>query len=307
MTGRGGSQMGATNNEVWRNHYNPQFYLRQFVDARGEVLRTCRRPDGRLHEDRVSPKSTGYEEYLYSLRPERTDRSPPRSDSIETDILSPLDGAASDAMTRILAHGPSALRDDERRHWALFINSLLERHPKTLGERDAVARRLAEERRSEFLANRSADPESATRWANALTAIHHDAIATNAVRTVMVAQIHDTDFIDYLKGMTWIVSHIEENTEMQFVSGDAPLAVNFGNPWPIEFISVALSPLDLLFMCRHDDIPAKALVDAMLTHNLLLFEQCDYVYSRAPLWDGQIVRTRHAAETTLRRVPWRTR
>ena len=59
-------------------------------------------------------------------------------------------------------------------------------------------------------------------------------------------------------------------------------------------------------MCRHEDIPEKTLVQAMITHNLLLFEQCDYVYSRGPLRDGRLVQ-RYAAQTTLRKVPWRTR
>ncbi len=298
--------MGPTNNPAWRHHYNPEFYLRQFIDPAGKVLRTCLGPDGQLHERSCSPRSLGYEEHLYSLGQERADRPAARSDLIETDILSKVDNDAATAMKKIIADGPSSLGDEERGHWATFVNSLLERHPKKLGERDATASGVTERLRKEFLVNQAGSAENRKRWAKTLLALHVDVVARNAVRVHMVREIRDTTVISYLKGMTWIRVRMNENPELQFLTGDAPLVANVGNPGPVEFLSIALSPQDLLYMHKSDEIPEKTLLDLALLHNLLVLGQSDYIYSRAPLWDGGIVRTRHAAQITLKRVSWRS-
>jgi hypothetical protein len=236
--------MGTTNNAAWRHHYNPQFYLKQFVDAAGEVLRTFLGPDGVLREKRFFPKATGYDEYLDSLRQPIAYQAAPRSDAIETDILRPLDGHAANAMKKMIVGGPSSLGDAERAHWALFMNSLLERHPTKLGERDNAARNLAEDHRKRFLANRSVTPAAHERWTRVLLEFSCEAAATNAVRALMVREILEPTVIDYFKGMTWIKAHVETNTEMEFVTGDVPIVLNGGASGPIEAMSIALSPQD---------------------------------------------------------------
>ena len=190
-----GRAVGPVNNAAWRHHYNPEFYLRQFIEPTGKVLRTFLGPDGQLHEASFFPRSIGYEEHLYSLGQERTDRPAPRSDLIETDVLGQVDNEAATAMRKMIADGPSSLGDEQRGHWATFVNSLLERHPKKLGERDATASSVTERLRNEFFVNKAGSAESRDRWVKALLDLHVDVIARNAVRTHMVREIQDTKVI----------------------------------------------------------------------------------------------------------------
>jgi hypothetical protein len=128
----------------------PEFYLRRFVDAEGKVLRTFKAPSGVLHERRYPPKATGFQEDLYSIEPETTNHRVRRPDRIDVDFFGPIDNGAAPLAQKILDSAPSALSQDERRVFAIFVNSLIERHPQRLRKNFEVAEASAAEHADEY-------------------------------------------------------------------------------------------------------------------------------------------------------------
>lgn len=286
-----------------KHHYLPKFYLKQFADSSGMVLRTFLDQHGTLREDRCRPRSTGYEVDLYSMEKEAVFFSEPRKDAIEVDVLSPIDSNAAGAVRRIVDHADITHQD--RIYLALFINSLLERHPQQLHERDEQMEDLARKRVPEFV-NAGATPESRQRRRDAIEGIDIGAMGRNQIRGAMAHEIKRPDVIEYLKACKWLSIHLDSTADFQLVTGDKPVVVNAGDPWPIHFLSLALGPADMLFVYKSEEIIDDETIGMVIqAHNLTLFRQVEYVYSRDRLADGLAIRTRRAAETTLKRVPWR--
>ena len=287
-----------------KHHYLPCFYLKQFADNSGRVLRTFLDPRGQLREARFSPRQTGFETDLYSLAAESPLVSAPRSDGIETDVMGPIDNQAAPAMRKLIAD-PLALSDQERTDWAVFTNSRLERHPSRLSHRDQVMGQHALSRAKQFM-DEGATLESRNTRVEVMGSMDIDVIARNLVRGAMVKEITRPEVIDYFKGFSWFSIHLDSTTDFQLATSDNPVVVNAGEPWPIQFLSVALGPADLFFMLRSKEVRDPDLIEqAILVHNIALFEQSGYVFSRDPLVDGSSIRTRKAAETLLKRSTWR--
>jgi hypothetical protein len=127
----------------------------------------------------------------------------------------------------------------------------------------------------------------------------------------MVREIQKPTTIDYLKGLTLLKVALNPDSALSFITGDNPVLVNGGQPWPLHFFTLALSPNVLLHGFNSKKVPAldlkdvETIVGLCLIHNLQLFEQCQYVFSREPLADNMLVKMRRAAEISLIPAQWR--
>ena len=227
------------------HHYVPQFYLRQWAGADGGVWRYRREPSGLITERAVAPKGTAFEPDLYAVVDAGEFRPPHDPHIIETDFLSPIDNAAAPILKKLNESSPSPLDDAERTAWALFMNSLNERSPTTLGWRDQAAPDAAAQTVA-HLRSMGTTPESRERMELILARMDVEQMARNSVRQFMVNEIRDPKVITYLKGLTWVV--IGREPERPFITTDRPLLVNVVGPGPttIHVLSMALSPTKLL-------------------------------------------------------------
>ena len=285
------------------HHYVPQFYLRQWAGADGRVWRYRREPSGLITERAVAPKGTAFEPDLYAVVDAGEIRPPHDPHIIETDFLSPIDNAAAPILKKLNESSPSPLDDAERTAWALFMNSLNERSPTTLGWRDQAAPDAAAQTVA-HLRSMGTTPESRERMELILARMDVEQMARNSVRQFMVNEIRDPKVITYLKGLTWVV--IGREPERPFITTDRPLLVNVVGPGPttIHVLSMALSPTKLLFV--H---PSQwAMTDELRTllgnlafgHDLLLLHAgCTCVYSSQRIEDGSRVRLRRAVDFAL--------
>lgn len=292
----------ATAGPARRHHYVPEFYLRRFVDAEGKVLRTFKAPSGVLHERRYPPKATGFQEDLYSIEPETINHRVRRPDRIEVDFFGPIDNGAAPLVQKVLDFAPSALSHDERRLFAVFVNSLIERHPQRLRKNFELAEASAADHADEFIGRVPAERKEY--WTGLLSTV--DALARNAVRDAMTRVVLKEDVITYFAGMQWLKIHLEPGGAVEFITGDNPVLINFSQPWPIEMMTLALSPLDLLLMVKSgaEDFTRELYLHMTLLHNLELLRQSEYIFSRGPLQDYEGLRSRHAAGLTLPVRPW---
>lgn len=290
-------------NETWRTHYLPQSYLRQFCGHDGRVLRTFRGPDDKLHERRFPPKATGYEPDLYSLVSASPLLPVQRQDLIETEVFRPIDHHGAVVLERLIGEPPSKLGDDERMHWARFLNSLLERHPQRIYERDRIAEQRARER-IEVLRQQFGPPLPGR--PDIFELVDVGGLARNIHREHMVREIQNERSVNYLKGLTLVKIAVEENPVLSFVAGDNPVLVNGGQPWPMHFFSVALTPYTLLVGFNSPEPPdLDTLLGLARIHNLQLFGQCEYIFSRDRLEDTPGIKVRTAAQLYLKRTSWK--
>jgi hypothetical protein len=272
------------------------------------VLRTFVGPDGVLRERRFVTRATGYEHDLYSLADAGPALTGSRPDAIERDVLGPIDHYGALALERLTTSSPSDLSEDERGHLARLLNSMLERHPQRIYERDLAAERIARERRDALRELLGPTPYERP---DVFTLIDCEALARNIHREHLVREIQKTTSIDYLKSLTFVKFAVEPNEEIAFVTGDNSVLVNGGQSWPLHFFTLAISPNILLIGINMTEAPAidsdelQTMLDLGRIHNLQLFMQCEYIFSKDGLRDGLFAKTRTAAQRYLKRPSWR--
>ena len=264
----------AAQNPSRRHHHAPQFYLRPWTAADGCLWRYSRAPNGKLCEDRKSPKSVGFEFDLYATTPTTPFERWP-VDIVEKQVMAPLDDAAARVHSKLTALEPTTdLSDDERVSWARFLNSLMERHPRELAERDAAAVRIATELCAEYR-HRWPAPADQARVEAALANYDHEATARNTVRTAMVQEIRSGTFLDHvINEHEWMVFAPVEGA---FITSDRPLIVNGGDTQtrPVHWVTLALGPQHLFVShprawLAEPDRLKEQLATTALIHNMLI-------------------------------------
>jgi len=280
-----------------RHHYVPQFYLRQWSSGPdGKVWCYKRERSGRLSEKRVVPKGTGFQDHLYSMRRVTPFLREPATDVIERDFLSPLDNASAYVLQKLLRGHEQSLSAEERAFWALFLNSLLERNPRTLRARDEIAPGVAEEVLAEVRA-KCDSVESSARLDALIRRLDYVGMARNAIREHMVHEIRDERVLNHFLSRSWRVVTLGPETEL--ITSDSPLVLNCGrSKAPIDMLALSLSPNKLFLSYPPTwDVDDELLKRIVFIHNLLLVRgEGEFLYSMCRLEDGPIVQLRQAAE-----------
>jgi Protein of unknown function (DUF4238) len=283
------------------HHYLPEFYLRRFCNDDGQVARIFKGPDGTLYDGAFTPKKIGRQRDLYSIQDGGPGFSVARTDVIETDLFGPIDNDAAMALKVLIEQGPDALAAAQREQWAMFVSSLLQRHPRYVNERDARARDLVQNVIDE-LGAKWGPPPSGTR--DVLASLNIERVARYSFRAHLAKTIRDPQLVKQLSELFTVTITVPAESPVKFVTGDNPVVVNFGEPGPIRHLTLALSPTVLLF-CQNtkesieDDDPVRELV---LVQNPLVIKQCEFVFSREPLSDGVPLRLRKCAQDALPEV-----
>lgn len=296
--------MSSVQNPSWRHHHAPQFYLSKWGDPTTGKLWLCRRvPTGKLVEGETYPKSTGFERDLYSAPP-TTPYEHWAPDIVETKFMSPLDNAASSVLEKLLAQpaGMPSLDQADRQAWARFLRSLMERHPKTLRERDSAADQIAQSLVAEYKTRFSS--ASAQR---AFEIFDHRVAAKNTVRTHMVQQIDEPEFLSALTAQDWLTV---ETNGVDFITSDQPLLENPGlddavTGQTVYVVTLPLSPTRLFVSYprswRGDGDWQDALrVITSEIHNMLVVSgRPQYLYSAKPITDGKYTKLRKMVEESF--------
>lgn len=284
-----------------RNHYVTQFYLRSWCEPNGMLRIYKRGARKEVVELRRSPKATAFEEDLYTARSTILDVPEPRPDVIETQFFQKIDDDASKVLTKLIANDP--LSADESVAWARFLHALIERDPRHLARNDTIAQQVAADLISETRTKFAAC--SRERLEHALARFDVAAAARNTVLSAMVHEIRRKDVLDHLTKQAWLVLPMLEGLE--YITSDRPLLVNGGETsLPFEWMSIALSPVQLFLSCpRSWEGEDELLRQLALAHNFMVIQsEARFLYSRGALADdipvGNVkVNLRRAAESAF--------
>jgi hypothetical protein len=267
--------------EALKHHYVPRFYLEQWAGADGK-LHVTKRIGDRLVESRLAPRSTGYEERLYSFRDEPLSRNT-QPDVVETKVLSVIDDNGARVHRRLLKEGPGGLTDEERRAWALFLNTMLERDPRHIRKNQGAARGIAEQVIKDVVAEVT-DPAGRERIKRITSRFDIHATASNMVLRGMVDELRNERVLKYLEGMWWVV--LDMPPQLELYTSNRPFVVNAGQGRaPIDVAWLPLSPSVLFMLFPKSWLPddATELTEeiegffrlVVLHHNTLLHGRSD--------------------------------
>ncbi len=123
-------------NEPIDHHYIPVFYLSQWCDTAGKVVRYYR-PHKEVIASPITPKSTGYEPQLYALDGYPDDQK----QWVEKNYMGPVvDAPASKALRILLAQNSLDMTPETRTDWVRFLMSLILRNPEAVANTNAEMR-----------------------------------------------------------------------------------------------------------------------------------------------------------------------
>jgi hypothetical protein len=152
--------------EPEKHHYLPVFYLKQWAGLDGRVIRYYR-PHREVVAHPISPKSTGYEEGLYSL----DGYKPEHRNVIEKTFMGPdVDDPAAETLRIFLDRRPvSDLTLPMRQAWTRFMMSLHVRNPRRVQQvtaqgAEALCAMLTKEPEAYEAVRKPDDPPTLLDW-----------------------------------------------------------------------------------------------------------------------------------------------
>ncbi len=113
-----------------RNHYVPQFLLRQWVKDSDKKLESFRVDIKGLPSNRQAPIGTGYEDNLFALS--RDQVAGMTKHAIEESLFRVIDNDASLVLQKLCTQKLSTLNPKEDQDWVRFLMSLRTRQPKAI-------------------------------------------------------------------------------------------------------------------------------------------------------------------------------
>ncbi len=287
----------------------PQFYLRQWTQPDGRIVRYHRVPTGKICQGFVTPRGTGFEPDLYAT-PRGTPWEQHDPNIIETKLMSRIDNDAAPVLEKLIG-GATEFAEQEKTAWSRFLNSLIHRHRDGILARDSFAPELAKDILTKLSAEYD-DTAARTRFAGVIEKLDAVALAKTSHRTIMATEIDDSAAIEAVNRLTWIVLPV-----LPFlITTDRPLLVNLGRGGTLALMSIALCPTRLFVSCPPEWTGANGAIDGLqellenlaVVHDLALIRQqpCRSVYAPRLLTDEWIVgqrvlRLRTAVERALTR------
>ncbi|MEG8222872.1 DUF4238 domain-containing protein [Sphingomonas sp. HH69] len=225
-----------------KHHYIPQFYLKQWADPSGQVLRYKKLPDGRVMSKRLFPKAIGYRDDLYrSPYPEEK-----MAQRLERDFFQRLDDIAAAAMAELTVPKLRILPDEPLHDWVHFMMSLLFRQPTNWGELHRSAMRhykvAVDAARREIEASPDMDNEHAD---GILSRYMDDTELTKRLHASFRKIVFNENVISHLSTFEWMIMDVPLDHPTLLLSDD-PMMRPVGLKNEHAHIATPLSPRKLL-------------------------------------------------------------
>ncbi len=222
--------------KLLRHHYIPVFYLKQWADAKGRLLKFTRPYGDTVKHEPKSPKKTSYERGLYRVPnvPEHL------AEIIEQGFMKKMDDLASDVLRDFIAnvqHGWTLARKEA---WSRFIVGLMLRNPENLGRIKAELQRYTDENY-----NKWREEYEATKKPGAAPFETIDALHTLKVTLMSLERfINKRPLLDNISKLQWGMVDLT-GTRYRLVTSDRPVVRTDGLNKPDSHLAVPLSPTRL--------------------------------------------------------------
>lgn len=233
-----------------KHHYVPQFFLRQWADADGRLVRYYR-PYKEVVATRTAPRSTAYEEGLYSVE----GAAPGQQNAIEKDFMAPkVDDPAALAMQVLIERDPVKLTDELRLAWTRFVMSLHVRNPERV---EQIKQMAAKDLRQSLRADpedyeklrKPTDPPTLLGWAE----LNTPSIFEDHGVSMLPGVIEHRATLEIIMRMRWMTVGTSEGFP-DLLTGDRPVYMSHGVNDERCFIVVPMSPKFMFFATRNPEM-----------------------------------------------------
>ena len=231
-------------NPSHRHHYTPCFYTKRWANRDGKVC-VYTRPWDRVVDRWKHPSAFGYKDRLNTtFRPDGTPET-----KLETQVFTPIDTRANEAVEHIIRHPGKALNRELRSGFTRLILSLLYRHPTKIEElRQGLAsdvKSRMEEVRADYVAGKDIGLPKGTTLDEAIAEIRRDALEQGWA-SIVANLLSDSLTGNHIMNMLWHVRQIQ-HADHTLLTGDQPVIHYNGISKPDGHIALALSPQYLFF------------------------------------------------------------
>jgi len=262
-----------------RHHYVPVCYLKAWA-SNGRLLRYHRLASGEIVEDRRGPKSVAFRTHLNTLHggeyPFVLER-----------YLESIDNAAATVLRSLRTDiSPDNLSDGEKRSFAKFVLSLLERHPDRVSEREAAAAQSFED----MMASPKMGPIISSLPS---VLLERHANPAHFGRMHLRQLIEDPDWVDRLVRWQWVIGDFKADPPIvsPLVTSDRPVVRLLDEDGNTQVLTLAISPTQIFIVHPHTlELTAEHYVMFLAQYNgrMLTENAPSDIFSSTPLGDGAI-------------------
>ncbi len=244
-----------------KHHYIPVFYLKQWADANGRLLKFSRPYGETVKHELTSPKKTGYERGLYRVPNLPEDLA----EIVEREFMTKMDDLASEVLREFIAnvlHGWTLARKEA---WSRFIVGLTLRNPENLDRLKAALQCYVDENYDKWRREYEATKKPDARLFGEIDALE----PVKATLITLARSINNKSLLDKISGLQWGMVDVA-GTKYRLVTSDRPVVRTDGLNKPDSHLAVPLSPTRLFIATNNQrtttkfqSIPPRDLVMAM--------------------------------------------
>jgi len=226
------------------HHYIPEFHLNAWKNETGSLLLYRKVWRDKVESRGKQPAQVCYKNDLYILKEDPFGSPPSRPDHVENE-LGIIDDNAAKVLSKILSGSSlSALSVNDKRDWAIYVNSLLHRSPERLEELDSVMRSTITKTLDDIKA--CATEETHKTWDECGKIFAESSYGINHVRLMLLPTIKDNESIDGLLDYEWNLLNLQGSFPFKFILTEMPI-VTFDKENNIYMLALAITPSLLWF------------------------------------------------------------
>jgi len=222
-----------------KHHYIPKFHLNSWKDETGSLLFYQKAGNGNIKSKRKHPSQVCFKNELYTLKEDLWEFKNIVPDHVENE-LAKIDNDAAKILEKILGVSSlSTLTTEEKKQWAIYVNSLLQRSPEKLTVSDAIVRSIISETINDIKS--IATKESQDTWERCSKIFNAGSYSENHARLTSLSVIRDPDWITGLLKFKWLIVVLDKAFPYQFILTVNPV-VTVGEDENIGMLALALTP-----------------------------------------------------------------
>jgi hypothetical protein len=230
-----------------KHHYIPVFYLKQWADANGRLLKFTRPYGDMVKHEPTSPKKTGYERGLYRVPgvPEHL------AEIIEQKFMKKMDDLASEVLRQFIANVQQGWTLAKKEAWSRFIVGLMMRNPENLDRLKAELQRFANENYAKWREEYESAKKSDAPAFETIDALNSLKITLMSLEKI----INNKSLLDDLSRLEWGMIDVT-GTKYRLVTSDRPVVRTNGLNKPDSHLAVPLSPTRLFLATNNQRMTA---------------------------------------------------
>ena len=291
--------------EAVKHHYFPKFHLNRWKSADGKLYVYQKQGSGSVKQSEKDAAQICFQNKLYTLGPDPLGFEYENPDFVESEFLSKIDNDAAVVLDKMLVSSTfDELTEENRRAWARYIISLLERHPDRIKYSEQLHKEVGDEIIAEKLLRTTNEEKREIEKCKKM--IDEVLYYKTQARAFLINLINDSEWIESLLAFKWRLINIDRTQGFHFIVTEAPVFL-YKQDSRIYIVAVALDPNNLWVAYLNgweDDHEILELIKAiaMFYNADLVHKNPEFVVSDRPLSSDKLYQYDNVLQKSLKNV-----